>query len=185
MDENEKYLKYKGLIFLAIERLHIFYRNNDDLQEWVDYGTDGIIKGIRTYKEDKGVKESTYVYACIVNELKHNMARRSRLKRQATVVSLNTLVGTEELGEFIDSGENIEEKVINKLMDEKILSYINQLKERKREIVKYKLGIDNHPTLSFTDIANMYGVNKNAIRDSYLRAIRIVYYKLRRDELEY
>lgn len=182
MNESEKYLKYKALINLAIKRLNMNWKTPDEYQEINDWGTDGIIKGIRTYQEDKGVKESTYVYKCIENELKHLMKIRSAKKRNALVTSLNREINEEgdEIGDLIPSNINVEKEVQEKITDETILRIVNQLKDRRAEIIKYRLGLENHPELTFEEIAKIYGVNKNAIRDSYTRAIRIVYSRYKR-----
>ena len=181
MDENEKYLKYKALINLAMKNLHIFWKTKDEWQEFNDSGVDGIIKGIRSYDSNKGVKESTYVYTCIEMELKHRIYLNTMKKRTQKIVSLNKTVGTdgEELGEFIPDDTDIEKTVFNNIMDERILVLINQLKEKDKEIIKYKWGIDNHPNLSFEEIGKLYNNNKNAIRSRYLRSLRKIYYRLR------
>lgn len=187
MDENEKYKKYKALINLAIKNLHIYWKTNDEYQEYNDSGVDGIIKGIRTYDSSKGIKESTYVYACIENELKHRIYLNTMKKRTMKVVSLNKVVGLdgEEFGEFIPDDTNIEQIAYDNIMDEKILFYINHLKEKDREIIKYYWGIDNHPNLSFESIGKLYNNDKNAIRSRYLRSVRKIYLKLRSNDNEY
>ena len=55
-----------------------YYTQTDDVDDLISIGTIGLIKGINTYKGDKGVRLATYASRCIENEI---LARRKR--RQA------------------------------------------------------------------------------------------------------
>ena len=43
------------------------YYQNEDVEDLISIGTIGLIKGINTYKPDKGVRLATYASRCIEN----------------------------------------------------------------------------------------------------------------------
>lgn len=184
MDENEKYLQYKGLIFLAIKKKNIYYKTEDEFQEYVDVGTDGLLKGIRTYDNTKGVKESTYVYKCIETEIKKKVYLKTMKKRTGKVVSLNK-VATDTGDEIIDliaSDVDVEKEVEDKIIGERIVEIIDTLPIKKdQEVVKFCYGLDKHEQLNCSQLARKWGVNKNAIITRKNRAIKKLWIKLKEE----
>ena len=45
------------------------YYQNEDIDDLISIGTIGLIKGINTYKPDKGVRLATYASRCIENTI--------------------------------------------------------------------------------------------------------------------
>ena len=45
------------------------YYQNEDIDDLISIGTIGLIKGINTYKPDKGVRLATYASRCIENAI--------------------------------------------------------------------------------------------------------------------
>jgi RNA polymerase sigma factor (sigma-70 family) len=179
MDENEKYLKYKRLISLAIKNLHIRYDNWVELQDYIDAGTDGIIKGIRHYDTNSKAKESTYVYACICNEIRHQIVFNKLLKNTKNLsYNIETDDGT-ELIDFIPSEYDLEEEVKKKINGEKVISIINTLNPREQYIVKSKYGIDKHQEKTIQAIANELGLSHQRVHILYNNAISKIYKKLK------
>ena len=188
MNENDKYLQYKGLIFLAIKKKHVYYKTEDEFQEYIDAGTDGLIKGIRTFDKTKNVKESTYVYKCIETEIKKRIYLNTMQKRKGETVSLNQLIGNnndfEELIDFIPSEVDIEKEVEDKLVGERLVEIIETLPiEKDIEVIKYCYGLDNHKQMNCSQIARLWGVNKNAIISRKNRALGLLWKKVKEDEL--
>lgn len=46
-----------------------YYTQTDDVDDLISIGTIGLIKGINTYKGDKGVRLATYASRCIENAI--------------------------------------------------------------------------------------------------------------------
>ena len=46
-----------------------YYAQTDDVDDLISIGTIGLIKGVNTYKPDKGVRLATYASRCIENEI--------------------------------------------------------------------------------------------------------------------
>lgn len=50
-----------------------YYAQTDDMEDLISIGTIGLIKGINTYRAEKGVKLSSYVSRCIENAILSQM----------------------------------------------------------------------------------------------------------------
>ena len=80
MEENSLIEEHKGLIYLAIKENHIYWKTEDEYQDYIDAGYDGLLQGIRTYDTTKGIKPSTYYYTCIKNEMIKVITLKNRKK---------------------------------------------------------------------------------------------------------
>ena len=79
---------------------------NCDQEDIISIGTIGLIKGINSYKSNKGVKLATYVARCIENEILMHLRSTKKLSQE---VSLNDALGQDKEGNeitFIDVIEN-------------------------------------------------------------------------------
>ena len=124
------------------------YASNDyDTDDLISIGTIGLIKGIDSYREDKGVKLTTYCARCIDNEiLMYFRANNKNLKN----ISLNESVGYDKDGNEItildllkspkpDFVEEISTKDNIKLLKE----YLNVLNDREKDIIIRRYGLNN------------------------------------------
>lgn len=157
--EEEYYLKkfFNGDIEaknILIERnlrlvAHIakkYANNSQDLEEFISIGSIGLIKGINSFKEDKGYKLSTYVAKCIENEILMNL--RSTKKNQLEI-SLNNVIGTNkdgsqmQLEDIVDTNESDAiDTIYNKHTLNLLIKYIEEnLEEREKQIMKLRFGI--------------------------------------------
>ena len=187
MDEEKEYLEHKGLIYLAIKKEKIYWKTEDEFQDFVDGGTDGLLQGIRTYDPSLGIKKSTYYYRNIKFGLGIVISYKTRMKRNMETVSLNKLIDSVDDTELIDmipGSENVEAEVEKKIMTEKLIEMIDKLPiPRDRWVIKHMYGLDGYEMLNASELARRWGVNKNMIISRKNRAIRILYYWIRKDGL--
>lgn len=115
----------------------------DDL---ISIGTVGLIKGINSFKIEKGARLSTYVSRCIDNEILMHLRATKKLGAE---VYLNEPIGKDKddnvvtLQEVLENNErNIEEevdiKIKIKLLGEKMKEI---LKDRERTILELRFGL--------------------------------------------
>lgn len=124
---------------------------NVDLDDLISIGTIGLIKGINSFKQDKGVRLSTYVSRCIDNEIL--MYLRSK-KKQNSEVYLEDTIGKDKdnntltLQEVLESeGRNVEEQVDLKLKIKRLYEKIKEvLKDRERLIIELRFGLKRRKT---------------------------------------
>ncbi len=185
MAEEEEYKNNLPLVYLALKRENLHWHTPDELQEFIDLGSDGLLRGIRTYDETKPTKKSTYYYTCIRHGMFRSIYNKQLMKHNAKVVSLNTLIDEDtELIEMIPSEYDMEQDIETKIRNEKLIDVINHLPiEKDRYVIKYLFGLDDYPLISATELAKRWGVNKNAIIQRRNRALRILRCRIRKEDL--
>ena len=57
-----------------------YFTQTEDIDDLISIGTIGLIKGINTYKPDKGVRLATYASRCIENAI---LSQRNKLDLEA------------------------------------------------------------------------------------------------------
>ena len=138
-----------------------------DLEDLVSIGTIGLIKGINTYKNDKNIKLATYASRCIDNEIL--MYLRKNKKRKADVsldeslsfdsegneLHLEDILGTDD--DIVT--KDLEENDMKKIM----LSEIEKLNERDKQIIMLRYGLDGSDELTQKEVANLLGMSQSYI----------------------
>ena len=99
-----------------------YYAQSDDMDDLLSIGTIGLIKGIDSYRPDRGVKLSTYCSRCVENEVL--MYFRSRRRSQ----------GDLSLSEALESDEDGSLSILDVLADE----------EEPGDLVLYGMAADSY-----------------------------------------
>ena len=136
----------------------------------------GLIKGINSFNNEKGVRLATYVSRCIDNEIL--MYLRSSKKTQSEVY-LNEPIGKDKddnvvtLQEVLETDDkSIEEEVDLKLKIKKLYTKIKEvLKGRERDIIELRFGLNgNHPQTQ-NEIAKSMGISRSYVSRIETKAI--------------
>ena len=174
-DEAKNILIEKNLRLVA----HVckkYGSSNVDLDDLISIGTIGLIKGINSFKQDKGVRLSTYVSRCIDNEIL--MYLRSR-KKQNSEVYLEDTIGKDKddntvtLPEVLESdGKNVEEQVDLKLKVKRLYEKIKEvLKDREKLIIELRFGLNGNKPKTQSQIADMLGISRSYVSRIETKAI--------------
>ena len=163
--KDQEITKHIPLIKKVIRDMHCRYRTEEEYQEYYSAGTLGLVKGAKTY--DGSVKVSTYLYACIKNEIAQVFTYNSRQKRYGQVESLNKLIkdGDESSGELQDtiaSEEDIEKEFQERQDYEKLYRAINMLKPYKRKLIIENYGL-HCKKKTIRELAKEHGRSKTGI----------------------
>lgn len=176
MNEEELILNNLPLILKVIKDMRLYWKTEDEFQDFYDAGLEGLIKGAKQYNSNKS-KPSTYLITCIRNEIcKHlylsNLDKR-RIHKE-TLISLDKEFGDETpLADFLQSDINVEEEVLKKLEAEKLLNAIDKcLTQKQKEYICKYYGINGYKQKPFEAIAaeencsrsNVYCIVKKAKR---------------------
>ena len=144
-----------------------YYTQADDVDDLISIGTIGLIKGINTYKPDKGVRLATYASRCCENEIL--MYFRSR-KKTAGDLSLSDALDTDGEGnslslmDIISQDEELSDKIGNFEICEKLREYIDTaLTEREARIIKIRYGIDNMEPKTQRETAEICGISRSYV----------------------
>lgn len=117
--------------------------DNDDL---ISIGTIGLIKGLNSFKKDKGVRLATYASKCIDNEI---LMYLRNIKKIGAEVPLNEPIGKDKddneisLIDILENDErNIEDEIDLKMKIKQMYEKIREiLKGRERTIIELRFGL--------------------------------------------
>lgn len=149
--------------------------NKEDIDDLISIGTIGLIKGIDSYKTNKGIRLTTYVARCIENEIL--MFYRGD-KKNSKNISINEYIGFDKEGNEIslldilktpkpDYALDIHKKDNIKLMK----TYFKYLTKREKEILIKRYGLDDKDELTQKEIAKELGISRSYVSRIEKRAI--------------
>ena len=147
-----------------------------DQEDLISIGTIGLIKGINSFKIEKGARLSTYVSRCIDNEILMYLRATKKLGAE---VYLNEPIGKDKddnivtLQEILENNErNIEEEVDIKLKIKLLYKKMKEiLKEREKRILELRYGLDGHRPKTLNEIAKMLGISRSYVSRIETKAI--------------
>lgn len=145
----------------------------DDL---ISIGTIGLIKGINSFKIEKGARLSTYVSRCIDNEILMHLRATKKLGAE---VYLNEPIGKDKddnvvtLQEVLENNErNIEEEVDIKMKIKLLYEKMKDLlKEREKTILELRFGLGGYKPKTQNEIAKMMGISRSYVSRIETKAI--------------
>ena len=160
------------LVAHIVKKFDNKYVDSDDL---ISIGTIGLIKGIDTFSQDKGVRITTYCARCIENEIL--MYFRSNNKTTKNI-SINESIGYDKDGNEIsimdvlkapkpDFVEDIALKDNIKLLNK----YINILTPREKEIIIRRYGLFNREEQTQKVIAKELRISRSYVSRIEKRAL--------------
>lgn len=147
-----------------------------DQDDLISIGTIGLIKGINSFKLEKGSKLSTYVSRCIDNEILMHLRATKKLNSE---VYLNEPIGKDKddnvvtLQEVLENDErNIEDEVDLKMKIKLLYGKIKEvLKDREKTIIELRFGLDGHRPKTQHEIAEMMGISRSYVSRIETKAI--------------
>jgi RNA polymerase sporulation-specific sigma factor len=144
-----------------------YYTQCADADDLISIGTIGLIKGISSYKPDKGVRLATYASRCIENEVL--MYFRS-MKKSAGDVSLSESIETDGEGGSLclmdvvcmedDMLERISRRELTGVMSEIIE---RTLDERENQIIRLRYGLGGQSPRPQREVAQICGISRSYV----------------------
>ena len=155
------------------------YSNAGDADDLISAGTIGLIKGIDSFKSEKGSQLSTYCARCIENEI---LMLIRMTKKHNQVYSLEDTLGEDKDGNEITLEDTVgcdadelaiqtENKVIAETID-KILK--EKLSTREYQILCMRYGLNNTPALTQREVAKKLGISRSYISRLENKALKTV-----------
>lgn len=166
---------YKNIISFVINDMKLNYRRD----ELFDIGMIGFVNGINTFDESKGFKYITYLYDCIKNEIIHFLQYEKRKRRDAVIVSLNTLINDIELGELIPTYYDYDKELYMEEMKCIIDRRLGKLKERDEKIFKHYYGIDGYEKLTSLQLEKKFNMSRQNVIRIRNRVLNMLRYEVR------
>ena len=144
-----------------------YYTQTDDVDDLISIGTIGLIKGVNTYKPEKGVRLATYASRCIENEIL--MHFRSR-KKSAGDVSLSDALDVDGDGsglsimDVVAQEDDMAERIGNaELCQELLRSIETSLTKREARIIRLRYGLDGAAPMTQKETAQLCGISRSYV----------------------
>lgn len=145
---------------------------SDDL---ISIGTIGLIKGIQTFKSEKGVRLATYAARCIENEVLMFMRAQRKLSRD---VSIHEPIGQDKEGNEVSlldilgtDGEEIVEAVQFRIHREEVYQGLDMLEDREKEIIWARFGLPHGLEKTQREVAKDLGISRSYVSRIEKRAL--------------
>ncbi|MBQ9730975.1 MAG: RNA polymerase sporulation sigma factor SigK [Bacilli bacterium] len=147
-----------------------------NLEDLISIGTIGLIKSISTFKQDKNIKLATYASRCIENEILMYLRKKSKMKAEISFdeplnvdydgneLLLSDIIASED-NYIVDEIENDEKKI-------EVFEAINELRERERQILVLRFGLENGEEMTQKDVADYLGISQSYISRLEKRIIK-------------
>jgi len=144
-----------------------YYTQCAELDDLISIGTIGLIKGISSYKPEKGVRLATYASRCIENEVL--MYFRSA-RKSATDVSLSESIESDGTGSSLRLMDVVcfEDDMLEKISRSELSRTIGRivyeaLDERESEIIRLRYGLDGGVPKTQHDVAEICGISRSYV----------------------
>lgn len=166
-EEKSRQMLIEHNLRLVVYIAKKFENTNICVDDLVSIGTIGLIKAINTFKTDKQIKLATYASRCIENEILMYLRKNNS---QKILVSFdeplnvdwdgNELLLGDVLGTDDDSiDRHLEEEVEKELL----LSAMNNLCQREREIMQMRYGLSGSKEKTQKEVADLLGISQSYI----------------------
>ena len=148
--------------------------SGEDLEDLISIGTIGLIKAIRTYNNERGVRLATYAARCIENEVLMHLRNIKKVKQE---VSIYDPIGFDKEGneisliDILTTDCEIVEQIEARLQEEKIKNKLGMLTRRERQVVEMRYGIFTGLKETQRDIAKKLGISRSYVSRIEKRAV--------------
>lgn len=153
-----------------------YYTQCSEQEDLISIGTIGLIKGISTFKPEKGVRLATYASRCIENEIL--MYFRSR-RKLASELSLSDSLDTDSDGNALSLMDVIavDDDMMETLHTRQSCIRVRQcvetcLEGREKSIVVMRYGLDGRRPRTQREIADLCGISRSYVSRIEKKALK-------------
>jgi RNA polymerase sporulation-specific sigma factor len=144
-----------------------YYTQTSDQDDLISIGTIGLIKGISTYRPDKGVRLATYASKCVENEI---LMYFRGMKKTAGDLSLSESIDVDgdgnslSLMDIISQDDDMLENISTQETFRNLRRYVDtELTPREAEIVKMRYGLEGAPPRTQREVAQSCGISRSYV----------------------
>lgn len=137
------------------------------LEDLISIGTIGLIKGISTFRVDRGIKLATYCSRCIENEILMHIRKTAG---QKTEISLDEPINTDWdgnellLSDVLGTESDTVMRPMEDDVDHELLRQaLSRLSEREMQIVQMRFGLGGRPEKTQKEVAELMGISQSYI----------------------
>ncbi len=143
-----------------------FEQTGEEKEDLISIGTIGLIKAVNTFNRQRGTRLATYAARCIENEILMFLRAGSRKKQE---MSLQEPIGTDKEGneitlmEVISCDDTIFEEVELRLLKEKLVKMLQNLKSREKTVLAMRFGLGEGRRHTQKQIAALLGISRSYV----------------------
>ena len=175
-DKRAKDILIERNLRLVAHIVKKYYSSNVENDELISIGTIGLIKGINSYKPDKGVRLSTYVSRCIDNEIL--MYFRAK-KKSALDVSFDEPIEQDGEGnpltlmDIVATDDTIVDELCLKNDVKRLRLFLAEMTdERDKTILVLRYGLNGKRPLTQNEVAKLYGISRSYVSRIETKALK-------------
>jgi len=145
-----------------------YYAQNEEVDDLISIGTVGLIKGVNTYRRDKGVKLASYVSRCIENEILMNFRSGKKLAEQMSLSEALDADGEEDGGlsilDVLAAEDDLTERVGTADLCRRLRECVDTaLDGREREIIRLRYGLGGGRPLTQRETAERFSISRSYV----------------------
>ncbi len=173
---REKLIKHNlRLVAHIIKKYYASYSDQDDL---ISIGTIGLIKGINSFKPEKGTKLATYASRCIENEI---LMYFRNIKKTTQEISFSEPIDTDSEGNPLTLMDiiSIDDTIIDDLdyrdKLKKTIEIIDDIKnKRDKQIIIMRYGLDGNAPKTQSEVAVALKISRSYVSRIEKRIIEAI-----------
>ena len=173
---KEKLIKHNlRLVAHIIKKYYATYSDQDDL---ISIGTIGLIKGINSFKPEKGTKLATYVSRCIENEI---LMYFRNIKKTSQEISFSEPIDVDNEGnpltlmDIISIDDTIIDDIDYKEKLKKTIEIIDNIKnKRDKQIVVMRYGLNGNLPMTQNEVAKLLKISRSYVSRIEKRIIEMI-----------
>lgn len=153
-----------------------YYTQSDEQDDLISVGTIGLIKGVSSYRPEKGVRLATYAAKCVENEILMHFRSRKKLQGE---VSLNDSLDTDADGESLSLLDvvGVEDTMYLDIQDRDDCLLVRRLvreclTEREQEVVAARYGLSGAAPRTQREVAKTLGISRSYVSRIEKRALQ-------------
>ncbi len=162
---KEKLIKHNlRLVAHIIKKYYSTYSDQDDL---ISIGTIGLIKGINSFKPEKGTKLATYVSRCIENEI---LMYFRNIKKTSQEISFSEPIDVDNEGnpltlmDIISIDDTIVDDIDYKEKLKKTIEIIDNIKsKRDKKIIVMRYGLNGNLPMTQNEVAKVLNISRSYV----------------------
>ena len=163
-----------------------YYSQSCEQDDLISIGTIGLIKGISSYRPDKGVRLATYASRCIENEI---LMHFRSVRKTASDVSLSDTLesdgdgGSLSLMDVVSVEDDILERMGNSEAIKRLRVHFAALPdEREREILTLRYGLSGEKPLTQKETAERLGISRSYVSRLEKKALERLKKQLQKED---
>lgn len=170
MSQGDDYARKKLIehnLRLVAHIVKKYYANYSDQDDLISIGTIGLIKGINSFKCDKGTKLATYCARCIENEILMYFRNSRKLSQE---ISFNDPIDTDSEGnpltlmDIIAVDDTIIDDIDTKNKLIRLVAVIDGIEnQRDKTIIIKRYGLDGNKPLTQKEIAKELNISRSYV----------------------